>query len=48
MFWLSLLVLMIVVAAAPGISMYLEVRRSAAAGSEGTDTSAGEGTQPFA
>lgn len=32
MFWLSLLVLMLLIAAAPGISMYLESRRRAEAG----------------
>lgn len=34
MFWLSLLVLMILVAAAPGISMYVEHRLQATAPAE--------------
>lgn len=48
MFWFSLLILMIVVAAAPGISMYIEARRGAAAGREGGEGQPGEGSQPAA
>lgn len=48
MFWLSLLVLMIVVAAAPAISMYIEARRGALAGSEVSEVPPGEGPRPAA
>ncbi len=48
MFWFSLLILMIVVAAAPGISMYIEARQGAAAGSEVGEGPAGEGSRPIA
>jgi hypothetical protein len=37
MLWLSLLVLMLLVAAAPALSLLIESRRHAAAGSEGAD-----------
>jgi hypothetical protein len=43
MFWLSLLVLMIIVAAAPAISMYFEARQVAAAGPESAEPQPGEG-----
>jgi threonine/homoserine/homoserine lactone efflux protein len=48
MFWFSLLILMIVVAAAPGISMYIEARQGAAAGREGAEAQPSEGSQPIA
>lgn len=48
MFWFSLLILMIVIAAAPGISMYIESRRGAAAGREGGEGQPGEGSQTIA
>jgi hypothetical protein len=41
MFWLSLLVLMLLIAAAPGISMYVEHRNSAASPSVNPGPTAG-------
>jgi len=48
MFWFSLLLLMILVAAAPGIGMFIESRRSMAAGPEVGEAQAGEGPRPIA
>lgn len=46
MFWLSLLVLMVLVAAAPGISIYVEHRLQAAASAE--VDARGDGPRPAA
>lgn len=45
MFWLSLLVLMLLIAAAPGISMYVE-HRSGIGGAPNTPSTPGSG-DPF-